>query len=312
MGSKMIRLKIKNKCFLIFTLLFLIGSVFIVSIDAQSGSVVGLWHFDEIFPDGYQIITPDATGQNSGVLIDSPELVEGKFGKALLFDGNNAVYIPIRFLVGFPPTPEPIYIPISTSLDVSEEIKIEAWINMQAFKDVAYGNIVSKCTRYDDSYENATRVYGIAIKSDIQENGVAIQKGALSGYVHTDIDGYNEIVTTESVVPLNKWVHVSFVRTLSTGMHLYVNGYEKDVIALSGVQNPQGKIIDGTEVYFGHDANVIIDEIRITNLSPESLLLSQIDIGPNLFITIIVVTIVFAIAWVLRRAIQMWTIRSRP
>jgi len=220
---------------------------------------VGLWHLNEVFPDGYQEKTPDAAGRNPGILIsapEAPELVEGKFDKALSFDGDNGVYVPIRFLVGFPPTPQPIYIPISTSLDVSEELKIEAWINVHGFKNVTYNNIVVKCTRSDPSWENVTRVYGIAVKAGISEDGHTVSIGALSGYVYTDAGGFNEIVTTEQVVPLDDWIHVAFTRNLATGMHLYVNGYEKEVKAIHGVQNPAGSIIDGTEVYFGHDSQV--------------------------------------------------------
>lgn len=292
----------------------LIGAAFATFANVQgivNTSTVGLWHLDEVLPDGYREITPDATGQNTGILVQEPALVEGKFDKALSFDGNSGVYVPIRFLVGFPPSPEPIYIPISTSLDIPKELKIEAWINLQGFKNVTYGNIVTKCTRYDASWENVTRVYGIAVKAGITENGYAVPKGAISGYVLTDTGGFNEIVTTESVVPLNEWIHVAFTRT-ATGMHIYVNGYEKDAKAIYGVQNPSGLIINGTEVYFGHDAEVIMDEVCISNLAPEEqTLLAQIDIGPNILTAVIIVAVVFAVAWILRRAIQMWIIRSR-
>ena len=296
----------------------IMGTVFVTSVNAQGSvnpSTAGLWHLNEVLPDGYREITPDATGQNPGTLVhapDSPALVEGKFDKALSFDGNNGVYVPIRFLVGFPPSPQPIYIPLSTSLDIPKEIKIEAWINLQGFKNVTYGNIVTKCTRYDASWENVTRVYGIAVKAGIPENGYAVPRGALSGYVFTDKGGFNEIITRETVIPLNEWIHVAFTRSPTTGMHLYVNGYEKGIKAIYGVQNPIGSIINGTEVYFGHDAQVIIDEVRISNLAPEAQTLSaQIDIGPNMLIAVIVVAVVFAVAWLLRRAIQMWMIRSR-
>jgi len=276
---------------------------------------VGLWHLNEVFPDGYQEKTPDATGQNPGILVSAPEapaLVDGKFDKALSFDGNNGVYVPIRFLVGFPPAPQPIYIPISTSLDVPEELKIEAWINVHDFKNVTYNNIVIKCTRSDVSWENVTRVYGIAVKAGISENGHTVSVGALSGYVYTDAGGLNEIVTTGQVVPLNDWIHVAFTRDLATGMHLYVNGYEKEVKVIHGVQNPTGSIINGTEVYFGHDSQVTIDEVRISNLNPESqTIAAQIDIGPNLLAAVIVVAVIFAGAWLLRRALQLWLIRSR-
>jgi hypothetical protein len=274
-----------------------------------------LWHLDEVIPDGYREITPDATGNNPGTLVGAPTtpmLVEGKFNKALNFDGNSSVYVPIRFLVGFPPSPQPIYIPISTSLDAPKEIKIEAWINVYGFKNVTYNNMVVKCTRTDASWQNVTRIYGIAVKAGLPQNGCTVPTGALSGYVFTDTGGFSEIVTTEPVVPLNEWIHVAFTRSLATGMHIYVNGVEQNVKAIYGTQNPTGSIINGTELYFGHDAEVTIDEVSISNLAPESqAVLSQIDIGPNLLVAVIVVAVIFATAWLLRRAIQMWVIRSR-
>jgi hypothetical protein len=315
-------MKLENEAVtgLMLTLLLtsMLSMALIASVKAQGSvdsSTVGLWHLDEVLPAGYREITPDATGNNPGTLVSSPTapaLVDGKFDKALDFDGNNGVYVPIRFLVGFPPSPQPIYIPISTSLDVLKEIEIEAWINVHGFKNVTYNNIVVKCTRTDASWQNATRVYGIDVKAGLPQNGYTVPAGALSGYVLTDTGGFNEIVTTEPVVPLNEWIHVAFTRSLATGMHIYVNGVEQSVKAIYGTQNPMGSIINGTEVYFGHDAEVTIDEIRISNLAPESqAVTAQIDIGPNLLAAIIVVAAIFATAWLLRRAIQMWVVRSR-
>ena len=310
--------KATTKLMLILFLTGILSMAIIMSVEAQSirdPYTVGLWHLDEIIPDGYTQTTPDATGKNTGTLVaapKSPVLVEGKFNKAMKFDGDNAVYVPIRFLVGFPPTPEPIYIPISTSLDIQKEIKIEAWINVHAFKNVTYNALVVKCTRSDASWENVTRIYGIAVKAGISQNGYTVPTGALSGFVYTDTGGFNEIVTTESVVPLNEWIHVKFTRSLVTGMHIYVNGVEQNVKAIYGTQNPTGSIIDGTELYFGHDALVTMDEICISDLAPESqTVVAQIDIGPNILIAVIAVALIFAVAWLLRRAIQMWVIRSR-
>jgi len=310
--------KAVTKLMLALILTSMLSMAFTASVKAQ-GSVdhytVGLWHLDEVLPDGYREITPDATGKNPGTLVAAPTapvLVEGKFDKAMKFDGNNGVYVPTRFLVGFPPSPQPIYIPISTSLDIPKEIKIEAWINVQGFKNATYNNIVVKCTRIDGTSENVIRIYGIAVKAGLPQNGYPVPTGALSGYVFTDTEGLNEIVTTEPVVPLNEWIHVTFTRSLTTGMHIYVNGVEQNVKAIYGTQNPTGSMINGTELYFGHDAEVTMEEVRISNLAPESqTVAAQIDIGPNLLIAVIVVSLIFAVAWLLRRAIQMWVIRSR-
>ena len=275
---------------------------------------IGLWHLDEINPNGYQEITPDATGINSGIVgVDTSNmLVEGKFDKALYFDGHNFVYVPISFLVGFPPSPQPIYIPISPNLDIQEEIKIEAWINVQGYTDAAYNNIVVKCTRDEPNWESTSRLVGLAVRAGADEDGIEVPQGTLSGFVTTDSGGFNEIVTTTPVITLNQWTHVTFERT-ATGMHLYVNGYEQTIRAIHGTQNPQGSLRNGTEVYFGHDSKVIIDEVKISNLDPDTEVAeSAIDIGPNLMILVIVVSAIFAAAWLLRRAIQMMVFRSKP
>jgi len=276
-------------------------------VQCAEASVVGLWHLDEVEPADYMEITPDATGYNHGTVGYDTELVEGKFGKALSFGMSGYVYVPIAFLVGFPPTPKPIYIPVSPNLDIQKELKVEAWINVQAFTNASYNNIVVKCTRTGTEIEDVTRVFGLAVKPSSEQEGA----GVLSGCVFTDSSEFNEILTTEPVIHLNQWINVAFTRT-STGMHLYVNGEEQDVKVIEGVQNPSGSIINGTEVYIGHDSEVIIDEVKISDLAPEKQVVSsQIDIGNNLLIAIIIAVVAFATAWVLRKAIQMWVIYSK-
>jgi len=309
----------ESKIVISFLSVLLLTGVIVRASNAQilgDPNTVGLWHMNEIVAVEFQETTPDSTGINHGTLIkapSSPMLVEGKFEKALKFDGSNGVYVPIRFIVGFPPSPEPIYIPISTNLDIQKELHIEAWVSVQGFKDVGYNNIVVKCSRTDASSANTTRVYGLAIKPDLAEEDCSASRGLLSGCVFTDTDGFNEIVTAESVVPLNEWIHVAFTRSLTTGMHLYVNGVEKVVKTIHGTQNPTGSIINGTEIYFGHDSEATIDEIRISDLSPNSeTARAEIDIGPNLLVALIAVTVILSLTLILRRAIQMWAIRSRP
>ncbi len=71
--------------------------------------------------------------------------------------------------------------------------------------------------------------------------------------------------------------------------------------------------MNGTEIYFGHDAKLTMDEVSMTDLAPEveNQMLASIDIGPNLMIVVVAVALIFAVAWLLRRAIQMRVIHSR-
>ena len=292
----------------------MLSPVLLTSVKAQSsGDTVGYWPLDKVEASGYNTVTPDAASVNAGILAGTPEptLIDGKFDKAMQFNGDNFVYVPIKFVVGFPPTPQPIYVPISPNLDVQKYIQMEAWINVPGFKNATYNNIVVKCTHLDQAcaWQNATRVLGLTLRAGAPANDEQYVEGALSGFVLTDSGGFNEIVTKESV-PLNQWINVEFTRT-STGMHLYINGAEQSVNVIQGSQNPQGNIVNGTEYYFGHDGLAAIDDVRITDLAPTNVKEDAFDVGPNIMVAVIVVSVIFAVAWLLRRAIQLWLIRPK-
>jgi nitrous oxidase accessory protein len=220
---------------------------------ANPDSTVALWPFDTVEPNG---VTPDETGLNSAVVGSTagnvsytPKLVTGKFGKALSFDG--AAYVSA---------------PISPSLIIPGEITIDAWINVQQFKDVEYNNIFVEAARSRASLPE--RTVGLAVNGLASDNGTGVPVGALRAYVTTDED-LNEIVTTTPVVSLGTWMHVVFTRSLTDGMHIYVNGEEQNVTVTSGTQNPQGAIKRETELYMGHDAICFIEEIRVSNTALE-------------------------------------------
>ena len=289
----------------------ILSIAFISAANAQfSGVTVGYWPLNEVKSSGSTVTTPDQTGVNNGILAghpDLPTLVEGKSDKALQFNGENAVYIPIKFIIGFPPTPQPIYVPISPNLDIQKYVDIQAWINVPALKNVTYNNILVKCNHPDQAaaWQNTIRVLGLAVQGT-EENGVAL--GALTGFVQTDTGGFNEIATSQPI-PLNQWIQVEFSRT-ATGMHLYINGHEQNVNVVEGSRNPQGTIVNGTEYYIGHDGYASIDDVRLSDLSPDAAE-NSFDIGPNMMIVIIAVSVIFAVAWLLRRAIQLWIIRPK-
>ena len=214
--------------------------------------VVSLWHFDETEPN---LVTPDSMGLNNAILGSAsgdinftPALVPGKFDNALSFDGWAYVYVP--------PSP---------SLEIRGEITIDAWVCFTAFKNVTYCNILIQALREDINYPH--RVVGLAVNGVEPESSGSPVLGALRGYVVTDTDGFNEIATTEAVIVLNEWTHVVFARSLSSGMHLYVNGEEKAVMVTAGKQKPTGTINRNAVMYIGHDASTIIDEVSISNIA---------------------------------------------
>jgi hypothetical protein len=291
----------------------LLSSMFLASAQAENTSVtVGHWTLDSVKATDSGDVTEDATGINNGIVSGHPQpaIIDGKVGKAMQFDGDNLVYVPIKFIVGFPPMSEPMYIPISPNLEIKKYVSIQAWINVPGYKDAAYNNIVVECNHPDQecAWQNTTRILGLAIRAGTPQDGEQYVQGVLSGFIRTDVGGINEVVTTQPV-PLGEWVNVEFTRT-PTGMHLYINGEEQAIQVLSGSQNPEGNIANGTEFYFGHDGFAAIDDVKIVDLA-QNLTLDAFDIGPNIMIAIIAVSLIFAVAWLLRRVIQLWIIRPK-
>lgn len=217
------------------------------AIPSAVNGMAGMWHFDEVGPNG---VTPDALDINPVMLEPNagsytPVLVDGKIGKALRFNGTDYAYVLA-----------------SPSLNIVDELTIEAWIYVEEFKNVAYSNLVVECERTPDKYPN--RILGFAYNGEPPQNISSPQLGALRGFMLTDDGVFNEVVTTNGVIALNQWYHVKFVRNINDGMHIYVNGVEQDIAVSSGVQNPVGTISKGSEFYIGHDAVCILDEVSIS------------------------------------------------
>ena len=219
-------------------------------LQARPNSLVAAWSFDDIEPDG---IIPDATGNNpasmgqtQGNLSFTPIQVEGKFGKALSFNGETYVSAPV--------TPE---------LEITGDITIDAWVNVQQFKNITYNNILVEAIR--DTASLPTRVVGLAINGLSAKNNSIVPQGALIGYVYIQNGGFNEIATIEPVMKLNQWTHVVFTRSQTTGMHIYVDGKKQNVTVTAGTANPTGSIRRENEIYIGHDSITIIDDVSIRN-----------------------------------------------
>lgn len=242
-------------------------------------NIVGLWHFDKVEPN---LVTMDTNEINNAILGSfsnninyTPSLVKGKMGNALSFDGWAYLFVPA-----------------SPSLEIKNEITIDVWIYVKEFKNVEYNNIVIQAVREDVSYPK--RILGLAINGVEPENNSSPQVGSLRGYIVTDTEGFNEIVTTEPAIQDNKWINIVFKRSKTSGMHLFVNGEEKKIMVTNGNQNPSGTIKRSTYMYVGHDSNTIIDELIISNTAPNSLEIFSWKNAPILSITAIILFLIGA------------------
>ncbi len=214
---------------------------------------VSVWNFDEVGPNG---VTPDALGNNpvivetnDGVMV-SPSLVAGHDGNALRFNGSDYAYVSA-----------------SPTLDLVSEFTVDTWINVQEFKDVTYNAVIEECARTMETYP--TRVFGLASNGVPPQSSSDPALGVVRGFFLDDNGVFNEIITTQAVLPLDQWVHVVFVRSLTTGMHIYVDGVEQDVVVTSGSQNPTGTIAGGNEFYIGHDSMSTLDNLTVSTVAVE-------------------------------------------
>jgi hypothetical protein len=218
---------------------------------AQANSVVASWPFDEVDTYG---ITSDTTDKNPAVLGPevgnnscTPQLVIGKLEQALSFNG--AYYATV------PPSP---------SIETLDELTIDAWVNVQSIKNATYNNIFVEACRTTAAVP--IRTLGFAVNGEAPQNDSSPPLGALRACVYTTSAGFNEIDTVDPI-PLNQWVHVVFTRSAITGMHIYVDEKEMAVRVSAGVDNPSGLIQRQTETYIGHDADIIIDNLMVSNFA---------------------------------------------
>ena len=200
----------------------------------ETGLVLSL-HFNE----GSGTIAFDSSGNNNnGNLVNGPVWVDGKFGKALSFDGVD----------------DYVDIPTFPSLN-KKNITISFWI-----KPLNAGHGTGW-------YNSDTIIYIGGTTSSIK-----------LGYQSTNkiwVDGWLQDSGESGVVPLNTWTHVVFVQT-STSWSIYLNGILSFTRTNSGTSNTvEGTVIIGSSLgKMGvYNFTGIIDEVRIYNraLSEEEI-----------------------------------------
>ena len=167
---------------------------------------------------------------NNGELKGGPEWVDGKFEKALMFDGVDAH----------------VLVPHAEILCVDEEVTVMAWINTPRYTGpggVNWQGIVAKSNN-PRSYSLYTRINEVLTFSTV---------------------GFGSFSATK--LPLNEWVHVAAL--VEDGAHVYYfngefAGQSGADIKLPGLTDTAdvlvGKTHEGSREFLG-----MIDEIRIWN-----------------------------------------------
>jgi len=202
--------------------------------------LVGAWKFDE----GSGTIAYDSSGNNNhGTLYNGsnvcsnpptsgcPTWVDGKFGKALQFDGID----------------DYVEAPDSPNLDLPTSYTISAWV---------YGTF----QKPDDNPWNT-----VVVKGWPDNYGLWIHKNLFLHHCATISNERQCINSAEGIVPQNQWIHVAatfdgiYMRTYLNGTKV-VEGYYPGTLSTSDAPLRIGRHIPGWAYMNG-----IIDEVLIFN-----------------------------------------------
>jgi len=211
--------------------LIVISLIFTCLSDAKIDpeTVAALWLFDEGKGD---VVKDFSENGNDGKCKGGSEWVDGKFGKALNFDGSTHY----------------VEVPDSPSLDIEDEITIVAYVNFNQFKDQG---IISKSQDGggDGNYFFSTGCGGGPTQAKF---------GVISDAGHTCGPASTELNTDE-------WYHVTGVFDGSQ-LRVYINGSLENAEDHAGeITTSDGPIIIGSYAGTGYKSNVVIDELAIFN-----------------------------------------------
>jgi len=197
------------------------SATFIRVIDGVAGS----WHFDE----GAGNTAYDTSGNdNDGTLENGPQWVDGKYGKALSFDGSDD-YVDCGY---------------GESLNITDAITIEAYVKFSSLEQT--GVIYSRGEHF---------AYYKGVMLSIRTNNVLefwLGNGTEAG-----------VLDSVSGVPTNQFSHVAGVWD-GTTMIVYINGESKGTDSFSGpiVYHTSHAVI-GARSAGGRNFSGIIDEVRV-------------------------------------------------
>jgi len=217
-----------NRSFVMFFILAVILAFAFYTNQAEAllveKGLVGYWSFNEI----KNKTVKDNWADNDGTL-QGPENAKGKYGNALIFDGQD----------------DYVNCGNDSSLDITDAISIEAWVYMESAGN--YPTVVSK--------SGANWGYIFEFKESTRQINLYLD-GGVNGW-----DG-----PAETGVPLEKWTHLAATYDGKT-LQYYLNGNPDGTYAKGGkiASNQDNVHIGGRKIGEPYHFDGIIDEVRIYN-----------------------------------------------
>ncbi|HYH54730.1 MAG TPA: LamG-like jellyroll fold domain-containing protein [Solirubrobacterales bacterium] len=180
------------------------------------------------FEAGEGELAEDLFGGHDGTLEGAEWFDKGRFGSALLFDGEETC----------------VTVPHAADLELSEEMTVEAWVRPHA--------LVDQPILFKGAWGNPAYALGISFFNTAKAEGL-IGEGP---------GKYEDVVSPEAIEE-NVWSHIAFTYDGAT-MRLYVNGI---LVATQAQSTPpptgEGPLAIGCNPLYPEDFDGLIDEVRI-------------------------------------------------
>jgi len=223
---------------MVFLSILLVSPIY-AKIDQKA--VVGMWLFEE----GSGNTAVDSSGKgNDGAISGPKKWVQGKFGKALQFDGSS-VWVEVPF----------------NDSQVLPELTMVAWGNIKSSKGIRWQSIMMRGQN--------PRNYLLVIDKDSQKLQLSITKGAADAWAGP-IDG--------PVVTDGNWHHMAGVIGQKAGLTIYLDGVKVGSQAYSkpslDANPPHIRIGDGSAG--GHQLDGVLDEVALFNIPLEEADIKEI------------------------------------
>lgn len=225
------------------------------TVDDRDPSQILYLSFDEL--DGNQAMD-HSLHQNHGMLVGNPQLVDGKFGKALEFDGET----------------DAVEVPHHNSLTATEAVTVMAWIHTPRshHPNSNWQGILAKGDQHPRSYSFYTQ-RGQTLQLALSNSGAIVVVTDADGF---PIRGHADNIASEGTFELNAWQHVA-ARIVNGERQFWINGQRAGT---SEVLTPFPGLADMESVLIGatHEPSRnfrgLIDEVRIWNraLSEDEIL----------------------------------------
>ncbi len=200
----------------------------------NADGLVAAYNFDNITNT---LLTDSSGNGNNGVINGPTVTVDGRYGKALVFDGVNDI----------------VTVNDSASLDLSTGFTIEAWFQPLS---ISRSSLIFK-------EQAAGSVYNLYAYEDADLAAAAFN------------DGVNEtVVSTYNPMPINRWTHLAATYN-GTTLRMFRNGRNVRNIKQTGViKQSNGVLQIGGNKIWGEYFHGHIDNVRIYN---RALTIEQIN-----------------------------------